>query len=90
MKHECRVIPAEEVMANRCSAYQFIDFDNLDQEQEVKSVFTCFRKDFTEMYPVDGAEKSMIRPTDVYSKMTLILNKKLGIHKVNKSWKKKK
>lgn len=90
MKHECRVISEEEILANRCSAYEFIDFDKLEQENEVKSVFTYFRKDFTEMYPVDGSEKSMVRPTDVYSKLTLALNKKLGMHKVNKSWKKRK
>lgn len=55
-----------------------------------KSVFGYFRKDFSELYPPEGVDKNMIRPTDVYSKKTLELNKKLGIHKVNKSWKKKK
>ena len=55
-----------------------------------KSVFGYFRKDFSELYPPEGVDKNMIRPTDVYSKATLELNKKLGIHKVNKSWKKKK
>ena len=89
MRHECRVIPAEEVMANRCSAYQFIDFDNPEPESEIKSVFNYFRKDFTEMYPTEGAEKNIVRPTDIYCRLTLALNKKLGIHKINKSWKKK-
>ena len=55
-----------------------------------KSVFGYFRKDFSELYPPEGVDKNMIRPTDVYCKKTLELNKKLGIHKVNKSWKKKK
>ncbi len=58
-------------------------------KNEIKSVFTCFRKDFSELYPPEGFDKNIIRPTDVYNKVTLELNKKLGIHKVNKSWKKK-
>ena len=90
MRHECRVIPKEEIMANRSSAYEFIDFNNLGPETEVRSVFNSFRKDFTELYPTEGAEKTLVRPTDVYSKLTLALNKKLGMHKVNKSWKNKK
>lgn len=89
MKHECRVLSKEEVMAGRSNAYEFIDFDNLGPENEIKSVFNSFRKDFTEMYPPEGSEKNMIRPTDVYCSLTLALNKILGIHKINKSWKKK-
>lgn len=90
MRHKVEVMPKEEILANRCNAYEFIDFDNLGPETEVKSVFNYFRKDFTEMYPTEGAEKTLIRPTDVYCRLTLALNKKLGIHKVNKSWKNKK
>lgn len=26
-KHESRIIPKEEIMANRCSKYQFINFN---------------------------------------------------------------
>jgi hypothetical protein len=85
MRHEGRVIPKEEVMANRSSAYEFIDFDSIEEESKVKGVFNCFRKDFTEMYPKsDGVEKTLVRPTDVYSKITLSLNRKLNIHKINK------
>jgi hypothetical protein len=54
-----------------------------------KSIFGYFRKDFSELYPPDGLDKSIIRPTDVYCKKTLELNKKLGIHKINKQNKKK-
>ena len=90
MRHEFRVVPKEEILANRCNAYSFIDFDNLEPETEVRSVFNYFRNDLTEMYPTEGAEKTLIRPTDVYCSLTLALNKKLGIHKVNKSWKNKK
>lgn len=54
-----------------------------------KSVFGCFRKDFSELYPLEGVDKNMIRPTDVYSKKTLELNKRLGIHKINKQNKKR-
>jgi hypothetical protein len=89
MKHEIRVIPKEEILSNRCSAYSFVDFNNLGPETEVRSVFNYFRKDFTEMYPTEGAEKTLVRPTDVYSKKTLELNKRLGIHKINKQNKKR-
>lgn len=54
-----------------------------------KSIFGYFRKDFSELYPPEGVDKNMIRPTDVYSKKTLELNKRLGIHKINKQNKKK-
>ena len=47
MRHEFRVVPKEEILANRCNAYSFIDFDNLEPENEVRSVFNYFRKDFT-------------------------------------------
>lgn len=57
-------------------------------EEELKSVFHYFRKDFSELYPVEGAGKNLVRPTDVYSKKTLMLNKKLGMHKINKQNKK--
>jgi hypothetical protein len=53
-----------------------------------KSVFGYFRKDFSELYPLEGIGKNIVRPTDVYSKKTLELNKKLGINKVNKQKKK--
>jgi hypothetical protein len=33
-KHESRVIPVEEIMANRCSAYEFIDFDKQETLEE--------------------------------------------------------
>lgn len=53
-------------------------------EEELKSVFHYFRKDFSKLYPIDGASKNIVRPTDVYCKKTLLLNRKLGIHKINK------
>jgi len=53
-------------------------------EEELKSVFHYFRKDFSELYPPEGADKNLIRPVDVYSKTTVELNKRLGIHKINK------
>lgn len=85
MKHTLKVMSKEEVLANRSSAYEFIDFDSIDKEVETRGVFNCFRKDFSEMYPKsDGFEKTLVRPTDVYSKITLSLNRKLNIHKVNK------
>lgn len=30
MKHEVKVLPKEEVLANRSNAYDFIDFDNIE------------------------------------------------------------
>jgi hypothetical protein len=85
MKHTLKVMSKEEVLANRSSAYDFIDFDSIEASSKSKGVFNCFRKDFTEMYPnSEGVEKTLVRPTDIYSKVTLSLNRKLNIHKVNK------
>jgi hypothetical protein len=36
MKHKCRVIPKEEIMANRSSAYEFINFDNIMKQTAVE------------------------------------------------------
>jgi hypothetical protein len=53
-------------------------------EKELKSVFHYFRKDFTELYPCDGADKNVIRPIDMRTSETIALNKKLGMNKINK------
>lgn len=85
MKHTVRVMSKEEVLANRSSAYEFIDFDSIEAASKSKGVFNYFRKDFTELHPICGnAEKDLVRPTDIYSKVTLALNRKLNIHKINK------
>ena len=35
MKHEFKIIPKEEVLANRSNAYEFIDFDKQETLEEV-------------------------------------------------------
>ena len=35
MKHEFKIIPKEEVLANRSNAYEFIDFDKQETIEEV-------------------------------------------------------
>ena len=35
-KHEFRVLPKEEVMANRSNAYKFIDFSKQEIEKQIK------------------------------------------------------
>ncbi len=50
-----------------------------------KSVFDTFKKDFIDTYPDnEGAEKFLVRPENVYSRVTINLNRDLGIHKLNK------
>lgn len=39
MKHEFKAIPKEEILANRSSAYEFIDFDK--QETLYKAFLNC-------------------------------------------------
>ena len=34
MKHEVKSIPAEEILANRCNAYEFIDFNKQETLEE--------------------------------------------------------
>jgi DNA replication protein DnaC len=34
MKHKVEVIPKEEILANRCNAYEFIDFDKKETLEE--------------------------------------------------------
>ena len=41
MKHEGRVIPKEEVLANRSNAYEFIDFDNCKDCNKSLEDCTC-------------------------------------------------
>jgi hypothetical protein len=33
-KHEVKVIPKEEILANRCNAYEFLDFDKQETLEE--------------------------------------------------------
>ena len=50
-----------------------------------KSVFQAFKKDFIDDYPdIEGSEKFLVRPENVYSRVTINLNRDLGIHKLNK------
>jgi hypothetical protein len=52
---------------------------------KVKSVFEAFKKDFIDTHPDnEGAEKFLVRPENVYSRVTINLNRDLGIHKLNK------
>jgi hypothetical protein len=41
MKHEGRVIPKEEILANRCNAYEFIDFNNCKDCNKSLEDCTC-------------------------------------------------
>jgi hypothetical protein len=41
MKHEGRVIPKEEVLANRSNAYEFIDFNNCKDCNKSLEDCTC-------------------------------------------------
>jgi hypothetical protein len=41
MKHEGRIIPKEEVLANRSNAYEFIDFDNCKDCNKSLEDCTC-------------------------------------------------
>ena len=34
MKHKCRVISKKEILANRCNAYKFIDFDKKEKTKD--------------------------------------------------------
>lgn len=36
VKHEARIIPKEEIMANRCSKYEFLNFEDNKEEKDVK------------------------------------------------------
>jgi hypothetical protein len=46
-KHKVEIIPAEEVLANRSNAYEFIDFD---KQETLHEVALEFAKDHYEMY----------------------------------------
>jgi len=39
MKHEVKSIPIEEILANRCNAYEFIDFDKQETQQVIDEDF---------------------------------------------------
>ena len=41
MKHEVKIIPKEEVLANRSNAYEFIDFDNCKDCNKSLKDCTC-------------------------------------------------
>lgn len=57
----------------------------LNMSNKIKSVFDAFKKDFIDTYPDnEGCEKFLVRPENVYSKVTINLNRDLGIHKLNK------
>ena len=57
----------------------------LNISNKIKSVFDSFKKDFIDDYPDnEGADKFLVRPENVYSKVTINLNRDLGIHKLNK------
>lgn len=52
---------------------------------KTKSVFQAFKKDFIDDYPDnEGSDKFLVRPENVYSRVTINLNRDLGIHKLNK------
>jgi hypothetical protein len=46
-RHKVEIIPAEEILANRSNAYEFIDFD---KQETLNEVALEFAKDFHEMY----------------------------------------
>ena len=46
-RHKVETIPAEEILANRSNAYEFIDFD---KQETLNEVALEFAKDFHEMY----------------------------------------
>jgi len=46
-KHKVEIIPAEEILANRSNAYEFIDFD---KQETLHEVALEFAKDHHEMY----------------------------------------
>lgn len=57
----------------------------LNMSNKIKSVFDSFKKDFIDDYPDnEGSDKFLVRPENVYSKVTINLNRDLGIHKLNK------
>ncbi len=67
-KHEVRVLSKEEVLANRCSAYEFIDFNKQETPEEVAERFKEFcswgcEKSFLEGYKlaqeISYSEKDM-------------------------------
>ena len=47
MEHKVEIIPAEEILANRSNAYDFIDFD---KQETLHEVALEFAKDHYEMY----------------------------------------
>ena len=47
MEHKVEIIPAEEILANRSNAYEFIDFD---KQETLHEVALEFAKDHCEMY----------------------------------------
>jgi hypothetical protein len=47
MKHIVELIPAEEILANRSNAYEFINFD---KQETLHEVALEFAKDHCEMY----------------------------------------
>lgn len=46
-RHKVEIIPAEEILANRSNAYEFIDFD---KQETLNEVALEFAKDHHEMY----------------------------------------
>lgn len=61
------------------------EIKNLIMSNKSKSVFQAFKKDFIDDYPDnEGAEKFLVRPENVYSRVTINLNRDLGVHKLNK------
>lgn len=57
----------------------------LNMSNKIKSVFDAFKKDFIDDYPDnEGSDKFLVRPENVYTKVTINLNRDLGIYKLNK------
>ena len=50
-RHKVEAIPAEEILANRSNAYEFIDFD---KQETLNEVALEFAKDFHEMYETNN------------------------------------
>lgn len=60
MKHKFEVIPKEEVLNNRCNAYEFIDFDKHMKQTAVEWLLNQIKKDLNlrlRGFDIDGIGK---------------------------------
>ena len=90
MKHEFKVIPKEEVLANRSNAYEFIDFDKQETLKEATNKYANKNGDIptTELEDaifkqgfIDGAKWQQEQDKKIFSQLVDLLEELKPIYR---------